>query len=90
MSWAMHLTLNGYTTLAHGQTFDTYEEAMSDALLPLAGGTGWADYMGELAVQDSRHAIENGATLAEWLGVPESAGLVWGWRVTPVRDGVTA
>lgn len=86
MSWAMHLTLNGHTTLAHGQTFGTYNEAMGDALtLSREARQGWADHMGELAVQEWRR-VGAAVTLAEWLGVPESVGQVWGWRVSLVRE----
>lgn len=86
----MHLTLNGHTTLAHGQTFDTYEEAMGDALtLSREGRQGWADHMGDLAVQEWQR-FGTAVTLAAWLGVPELAGQVWGWRVSPVREAVQA
>lgn len=91
MSWAMHLTLNGHTTLAHGQTFETYDEAMRDALtLSREGRQAWADHMGELAVQEWQRYGGAAVTLAEWLGVPESVGQVWGWRVSPVREAVQA
>lgn len=85
--WAMCLTLNGHTTLAHGQTFETYEEAMRDALtLSREARQGWADHMGELAAQEWQR-FGAAVTLAEWLGVPDTGGAVWGWRVSLVADG---
>jgi hypothetical protein len=85
--WAMHLTLNGHTTRAHGETFPSYDLAMGAALsITREGRQGWADHMGQLAAQEWQRAGAAG-TLAQWLGVPDTGGAVWGWRVSLVADG---